>query len=57
MTNGALGFSALLVLPAMIGQAIGYQLQDRLDPVRFRRWTQFLLVLTGLNLIRQASGL
>lgn len=57
MTSGALGFSALLVLPAMVGQAIGYQLQDRLDPHRFRRWTQVLLVLTGLNLIRQASGL
>jgi uncharacterized membrane protein YfcA len=57
LTNSALGFSALLVLPAIFGQAIGFRLQDRLDPVRFRRWTQVLLVITGLNLIRQASGL
>ena len=57
LTNSTLGFSALLVLPAIFGQAIGFRLQDRLDPVRFRRWTQVLLVITGLNLIRQASGL
>ena len=47
-------FSALLVLPALAGQALGQALQDRLDQVRFRRWTQILLVLTGLNLVRQA---
>ena len=47
-------FSALLVLPAMIGQVLGQALQNRLDQVRFRRWTQILLVLTGLNLVRQA---
>jgi uncharacterized membrane protein YfcA len=57
MTQAALGFSALLVLPAMIGQTIGFKLQDRLDPDRFRRWTQGLLVLIGLNLIRQAIGM
>lgn len=50
----ALGFSALLIAPALLGQAIGFALQDRLDQARFRRWTQGLLVLTGLNLIRQA---
>lgn len=47
-------FSALLVLPALAGQTLGQALQDRLDQVRFRRWTQVLLVLTGLNLVRQA---
>ncbi len=50
----SLAFSALLVIPAQIGMALGYRLQDRLDQARFRRWTQALLVLTGLNLIRQA---
>lgn len=50
----SLAFSAALVVPALIGLALGYRLQDRLDPVRFRRWTQVLLVLTGLNLVRQA---
>jgi hypothetical protein len=50
----ALAFSALLVLPALAGLAAGYAVQDRLDQARFRRWTQVLLVLTGLNLVRQA---
>jgi uncharacterized protein len=50
----SLGFSAALVVPAMIGMVIGYRVQDRLDQARFRRWTQGLLVVTGLNLVRQA---
>lgn len=49
-----LAFSAALVLPAMIGMQIGYRIQDRLDQARFRRWTQILLVISGLNLVRQA---
>lgn len=47
-------FSAALVVPAQIGMAIGYRLQDRLPQARFRRWTQALLVVTGLNLVMQA---
>lgn len=50
----SLSFSAALVLPALAGMYLGYGLQDRLDQARFRRWTQGLLVVTGLNLIRQA---
>ena len=49
-----LAFSAALVVPAMLGMRIGYLLQDRLPQAQFRHWTQILLVLTGLNLIRQA---
>ena len=49
-----LAFSAALVLPAMLGMLVGYRVQDRLDQAVFRRWTQELLVLTGLNLVRQA---
>lgn len=49
-----LWFSAALVVPAMIGQAFGQGVQDRLDQARFRRWTQALLVLTGINLIWRA---
>lgn len=53
--NGAtLAFSAVLVIPAMIGQALGTSIQDRLDQTRFRHWTLILLVLTGLNLARRA---
>lgn len=51
---GSLAFSAALVVPAMAGMAIGYRVQDRLDQGLFRLWTQGLLVLTGLNLVRQA---
>jgi uncharacterized protein len=47
-------FSALLTIPAQIGQLLGTRIQDRLDQIRFRRWTLILLVLTGLNLARRA---
>lgn len=49
-----LPFSAALAVPAMLGLRLGYAAQDRLDQHRFRRWTQGMLVLTGLNLVRQA---
>ena len=49
-----LGFSAALCLPALLGLFVGYRVQDRLDQVRFRRWTQGLLVITGLNMVRLA---
>jgi hypothetical protein len=38
----------------MIGMVLGNAVQNRLDQNRFRRWTQGLLVVTGLNMIRQA---
>ncbi|WP_103259095.1 sulfite exporter TauE/SafE family protein [Tabrizicola aquatica] len=50
----SLGFSAALCVPALVGLYAGYAVQDRLDQARFRRWTQGLLVLTGLNMVRQA---
>jgi uncharacterized protein len=49
-----LAFSAALCVPALIGLFTGYRVQDRLDQSRFRRWTQALLVLTGLNMVRLA---
>ncbi|MFN5996083.1 MAG: sulfite exporter TauE/SafE family protein [Paracoccaceae bacterium] len=49
-----LGFSAALSVPALAGLYAGYWVQDRLDQQRFRRWTQALLVLTGLNMVRLA---
>ena len=56
--NAATGaFSVALAVPAQIGQLGGTFLQDRLDQSKFRRWTQVLLVLTGLNLARQAISL
>ena len=50
----SLGFSAALSLPALAGLYAGYRVQDRLDQARFRRWTQALLVVTGLNMVRLA---
>jgi uncharacterized membrane protein YfcA len=50
----SLSFSAALCAPALAGLYLGYRVQDRLDQTRFRRWTQGLLVITGLNLVRVA---
>jgi uncharacterized membrane protein YfcA len=50
-----LAFSAALVAPALLGQTLGLALQSRLDQAQFRKWTQGLLVLTGLNLIMRAA--
>jgi hypothetical protein len=52
--SATLGFSAALSIPALAGLFAGYWVQDRLDQARFRRWTQGLLVLTGLNMVRLA---
>ena len=54
LNSSTLAFSAVLVIPAQIGQLLGTRIQDRLDQSRFRRWTLVLLVLTGLNLARRA---
>jgi uncharacterized membrane protein YfcA len=57
LNPSTLAFSALLAIPAQLGQIIGTRVQDRLDQRRFRHWTLILLVLTGLNLIRKPLGL
>ncbi|MDD7972442.1 sulfite exporter TauE/SafE family protein [Roseinatronobacter alkalisoli] len=50
-------FSTAMVVPGMIGLWLGYAIQDRLNADTFRRWTLIMLVVTGLNLLRQAAGL
>lgn len=57
MSGTNLWFSAILVVPALLGYVAGLRLQDRMDQARFRRWTQALLVLTGTNLMWRAVGL
>lgn len=57
MSAGNTAFSAALVVPAVVGMVIGYRVGNRMDQVRFRWWTQVLLVLAGLNLLRRAFGL
>lgn len=54
LSGPRLAFSALLILPAQIGMVIGFRLQDRLPQATFRKITQALLVVSGLNLVRQA---
>ena len=49
-----LPFSAMMVLPALIGMWIGGRLQDRIDQAGFRRATLVVLLLAGGNLIRRA---
>ncbi|MEI4471418.1 sulfite exporter TauE/SafE family protein [Frigidibacter sp. MR17.24] len=54
VTPAALLFSAVLVVPAVLGTVIGDRLLSRVDQAMFRRFSQLLLVVVGLNLIRQA---
>lgn len=45
--------SVWMILPAMVGMAIGFKVQDRLDQVKFRRATLIVLAFAGLNLLRR----
>lgn len=54
LNDQTLPLSALMAVPAVAGLWVGYRMHDRLDAVRFRRWTLVLLALTGLNLLRQS---
>ena len=45
--------SAAMCVPVALGMAAGLRLQDRMDPVRFRRITLVVLCLAGLNLLRR----
>ncbi len=47
-------FSAILVIPAMIGMWAGQLMQDRMDKAQFLRVTLIVLLLAGLNLVRRA---
>jgi uncharacterized protein len=49
-----LPFSLALVVPAALGMWLGFKMQDRLDPERFRRWTLIVLIVVALNLLRRA---
>lgn len=48
-----LQFSMWMVVPAVTGMLIGFQFQDKLDQVKFRKVTLFVLVVAGLNLVRR----
>ena len=54
---GLLLASALLIPTALLGQWLGFKIQDRLDPVAFRRVIVVVVALSGLNLIwRSLTG-
>jgi len=57
VTGPNAAFSAALVVPAALGMALGIRAGATLDQARFRWWTQALLVVAGLNLLRRAAGL
>jgi len=46
-------FSALLLVPALLGLLFGFKIQDRIDQTAFKRITLIVLTVAGLNLIRR----
>jgi uncharacterized membrane protein YfcA len=46
-------FSFALVVPALLGMWLGGKVQDRIDQVTFRRATNLVLLIAGLNLVRR----
>jgi uncharacterized membrane protein YfcA len=53
LNRETLPFSALLVVPALLGMWLGFALGDRLDQARFRKLTMAVLLVAGLNLVRK----
>lgn len=46
-------FSAILILPALLGMWIGGRVQDRVDQHTFKKLTLLVLLIAGLNLVRR----
>jgi uncharacterized membrane protein YfcA len=46
-------FSLALLPPALIGAAIGFRIQDKIDQAAFRKATLVVLLVAGANLIRK----
>lgn len=46
-------FSAILILPALVGMWIGLGLQSRIDQAVFRKVTLLVLLVAGVNLLRR----
>ncbi|MBU2983637.1 sulfite exporter TauE/SafE family protein [Lentibacter algarum] len=46
-------FSAIMLVPALIGMQLGFRFHDRIDQKSFKRLTQIVLFVAGLNLIRR----
>jgi uncharacterized membrane protein YfcA len=50
-TTASLVLSALIVVPAIVGQRVGFVLQRRIDHRRFEMAVLVLVMLSGLNLV------
>ena len=48
-----LPLSVGLILPAVVGIWLGFQVQDRINQAMFRKVTLWVLLLAGLNLVRR----
>lgn len=48
-----LPFSVALLVPALLGTWLGFQVQDRIDQGAFKKATLVILLIAGLNLIRR----
>lgn len=53
MRAETLPFSVAMVVPAVLGTWIGFQIQDRIDQRAFRKATLAILLIAGLNLVRR----
>jgi uncharacterized membrane protein YfcA len=53
MRAETLPFSVAMILPAIVGTWIGFQIQDRIDQRAFRKATLAVLLIAGLNLVRR----
>jgi uncharacterized membrane protein YfcA len=56
-SGGILLASVLLVPPALVGQQVGFRIQDRLAPEAFRRVVLVAVTLAGLDLLARGFGL
>ena len=54
ITSDTALMSALMVVPTLVGFAIGEQLRRRLDASRFRTAVLVMFLIMGLNLLREA---
>ncbi|WP_298430391.1 sulfite exporter TauE/SafE family protein [uncultured Jannaschia sp.] len=56
LNSRTIWFSVAMLVPAVIGMALGFRISDRMDQARFRKVTLVVLVVAGLNLIRKGFG-
>ncbi len=53
LNAATLPLSAAMIVPSGIGMWLGFKVQDRLNPVIFRKVTLLILTIAALNLIRK----